>query len=445
MTNLAWDVEGVLPSVIADLHELITIPSVSSQPEHDADVLACAHRIEGLLKGAACPEVRLLEAGGKPAVYGHYPAPEGMPTVLLYAHYDVQPTGEHELWTSPAFTPDERDGRLYARGAADDKGGIAVHLATLRAFDGSPPVGVKLFIEGEEEIGSPSMPALLDRYADELSADVFVIADSVNWAVGQPSLTTSLRGLVDAVVTVSTLEQGLHSGQFGGVVPDALTALVRLLATLHDDRGDVAIAGLDSYPGPDLDYPEDRLRAETGVLDGVQQTGTGSVVQRMWYKPAASVLAIDTTRISEASNTLIPTASAKVSVRLAPGQDPVAAQEALERHLLEHAPWGARVEVSDGQLGGPSTISLDGPYAEAARQAFVESFGMAPVEIGCGGSIPIVAEFANRNPDGIVLVTAVTDPDSRMHGIDESLDLGDLAKAATAEALLLVNLAAVAR
>lgn len=441
MTNLSWDLENVLPSVIADLHELITIPSVSSQAEHDADVLACAHRVEGLLKGAGCPEVRLLQAGGKPAVYGHYPAPEGMPTVLLYAHYDVQPAGDHALWSSPAFTPDERDGRLYARGSADDKGGIAVHLATLRAFDGNPPVGVKLFIEGEEEIGSPSMPAMLEKYSDELSADVFVIADSVNWAVGEPSLTTALRGVVDAVVTVSTLRQGLHSGQFGGVVPDALTALVRLLATLHDEAGDVAIEGIDSFPGPDLEYPAERIQSETGILDGVRQIGTGSAVQRIWYKPAASVLAIDTTRIADASNTLVPAASAKVSVRLAPGQDPEVARAALRAHLERNAPWGARVEVVDGQLGAPSRLVLDGPLAEAARSAFAEAFGTAPVEIGCGGSIPIVAEFAEHNPDALVLVTAVTDPDSRMHGIDESLELADLAKAATAEALLLVNLA----
>lgn len=445
MTNLAWDVEGVLPSVIADLHELIEIPSVSSQPEHDDDVIACARRVAGLLQGAGCPEVHMLEAGGKPAVYGHYPAPEGMPTVLLYAHYDVQPTGDPDSWTSPAFTPTEREGRLYARGSADDKGGIAVHLGALRAFDGKPPVGVKLFIEGEEEIGSPSLEGLLEKYPSELSADVFVIADSVNWAVGEPSFTTSLRGVVDAVVTVSTLEQGLHSGQFGGVVPDALTALVRLLATLHHDNGDVAIEGLVTHPGPDLEYPAGRVVSETGILDGVQQIGTDSVVQRMWYKPAVSVLAIDTTSIADASNTLIPSASAKVSVRIAPGQDPAAAQEALRAHLEANAPWGAHVEISEGQSGGPSNIELSGPYAEAAKKAFADAFGTDAVEIGCGGSIPIVAEFAARNPEATVLVTAVTDPDSRMHGIDESLELADLAKAVMAEVQMLVNLASATR
>ncbi len=440
MSNLAWTVERVLPETIADLVELIAIPSISSMEEHDGDVLVAADHVANLLTRTGCPEVRTLQAGGKPAVYGHFPAPEGKPTVLLYAHYDVQPTGDPAAWTSHAFTPEEREGRIYARGAADDKGGIAVHLAALRVFNGAPPVGVKIFIEGEEEIGSPSMPALLEKYADELSADVYVIADAVNWAVGEPSLTTTLRGVVDATVHVSTLQTGLHSGQFGGVVPDALTSLCRLLATLHDERGNVAIEGLAQSSGPDLEYPLDRLTDETGILDGVEFIGDGPVVERMWTKPAASVLAIDTTRIADASNTLIPSASAKVSVRLAPGQDPVLAEEALRHHLEMNAPWGAKVRVEPGQRGGPSTIALDGEYAQAAKDAFQQAFGVAPVEMGCGGSIPIVAEFVDRHPDATVLVTAVTDPDSRMHGIDESVDMGDLAKAAVAETLLLHNL-----
>ena len=437
MSHLAWAVERVLPETIADLVELISIPSVSSQGDHDGDVLAAANHVSNLLARAGCPEVRLLEAGGKPAVYGHFPAPEGQPTVLLYAHYDVQPIGDPAAWTTPAFASEERDGRMYARGSADDKGGIAVHLAALRVFDGAPPVGVKLFIEGEEEIGSPSMPALLDTYAAELTADVYVVADAVNWAVGEPSFTTTLRGTVDAVVHVSTLETGLHSGQFGGVVPDALTALCRLLATLHDEQGNVAIRGLVQTPGPALDYPTARLRTETGILDDVSLIGDGSVVERMWTKPAASVLAIDTTRIADASNTLIPSASAKVSVRLAPGQDPVEAEDALRTHLENNVPWGAAVRVEPGQRGAPSALELSGPHADAAREAFTDAFGVEPVEMGCGGSIPIVAEFAARHPEATVLVTAVTDPDARMHGIDESLDMSDLAKAALAETLLL--------
>ena len=441
MTNLAWNVERVLPSAIADLHKLIAIPSISSMPEHDADVAACADAVSGLFRDLGASEVKLLDGGGKPAVWANFPGPEGSPTVLLYAHYDVQPTGDADAWTSPAFEPTERDGRLYARGSADDKGGVALHLAALRVFNGKPPVGVKVFIEGEEEVGSPSMPTLLDRYREELAADVYVVADSVNWEVGKPSLTTSLRGVAACEVTVSTLAEGLHSGQFGGIVPDALTALCRLLATLHDDAGNVAIEGLVSGPGPDLDYPEDRLLEETGLLDGVSQLGDGSVVERMWFKPSASVLAIDATPVAKASNTLVPSARAKVSVRLVPGQDPAAAAKALEEHLRSHAPWGARVEIDSEQVGAPSRIALEGERAEAARKAFRDAFGVEAVEIGCGGSIPIVAEFADRNPEALVLVTAVTDPNSRMHGIDESLDLGDFAKAALAETLLLNNLA----
>ena len=441
MTNLAWNVERVLPSAIADLHKLISIPSISSMPEHDADVAACAEAVAGLFQDLGASEVKFLEGGGKPAVWANFPGPEGTPTVLLYAHYDVQPTGDIEAWTSPAFEPTERDGRLYARGSADDKGGVALHVAALRVFDGKPPVGVKVFIEGEEEVGSPSMPTLLDRYRDELAADVYVVADSVNWEVGKPSLTTSLRGVADCQVTVSTLAEGLHSGQFGGVVPDALTALCRLLATLHDEAGNVAIEGLVTGTAPDLDYPEDRLLEETGLLEGVSQIGDGSVVERMWFKPAASVLAIDATPVAKASNTLIPSARAKVSVRLVPGQDPAAAAKALEDHLRRNAPWGAHIDVVAGQCGAPGRITLEGERAEAAKTAFREAFGVDAVEIGCGGSIPIVAEFADRNPGALVLVTAVTDPNSRMHGIDESLDLGDFAKAALAETLLLNNLA----
>lgn len=445
MTNLAWNVEQVLPSVIADLHELIAIPSISSMPEHDDDVLAAKDLVAEWMREAGAVEVRILDGGGKPAVWADFPGPEGAPTVLLYAHYDVQPIGDPDAWTSPAFSPEEREGRLYARGSADDKGGIAVHLAALRVLNGQLPVHVKVFIEGEEEIGSPSMPTLLERYRDELSADVFVIADSVNWEVGKPSFTTTLRGVVDCEVTVSTLEQGLHSGQFGGVVPDALTALCRLLATLHDEAGNVAIEGLVTAPGPELEYPEARLREETGLLPGVSQIGDGSVVERMWFRPSASVLAIDATPVAEASNTLIPSARAKVSVRIPPGQDPEAAAAALEKHLRTHAPWGARVEISGGQSGAPSRIDLADERAEAARAAFREAFGTDAVEMGCGGSIPIVAEFAERNPGALVLVTAVTDPTSRMHGIDESMDLGDFAKAALAEALLLDRLGVVAQ
>lgn len=440
--SLSDNVQAVLPSVLADLERLITIPSVSSIPEHAGDVRVAAETVAELLTGAGVPDVRLLEtAGGHPAVYGHIPAPEGAPTVLLYAHYDVQPIGDPDAWGTTAFTPTVRDGRLYARGAADDKGGIAVHLGALRAFGGKPPVGVKLFIEGEEEMGSPSMESLFANYGDLLHADLFVIADSVNWKVGEPSLTSTLRGSVDAVVTVSTLETGLHSGQFGGVVPDALTSLCRLLATLHDERGNVAIKGLVTAPEPTVDYDENRLREETGILEGVQWIGDGSATSRMWTKPAASVLALDTTRVKDASNTLIPAATAKVSVRIAPNDDPARATQALVDHLQGNAPWGARVEVTPGRHGSGCVFTLAGELREKVQAAFKEAFGLEAVEIGTGGSIPIAAEFTDRNPGSAVLLTAVVDPTSRMHGIDESVDLSDVAKATLAEALLLQNLA----
>lgn len=440
MTNLAWSIERVLPSVIADLHELITIPSVSSMPDHDADVAACAQAITDVLRAMDPAEVRLLEAGGKPAVFAHFPGPAGQPTVLLYAHYDVQPTGDPAAWDSPPFEPEERDGRLYGRGAADDKGGFAVHLAALRAFNGRPPVGVKVLVEGEEEIGSPTMLALIEKYPAELAADVHIITDSMNWQSGQPSLTTTLRGNVDAVVRVSTSTSGLHSGGFGGVAPDALTALCRLLATLHDEKGNVAIEGLVSQEGSDVDYSETRFRSETDLLDGVELLGEGSIAERLWLKPSASVLAIDTTRIADASNTLIPSASAKVSIRIAPGQDVDAAAQALHDHLVGNAPWGAHVEVEPGRNSAASAIAIETEYAQLAHDALAESFGVAPVEVGVGGSIPIVAAFDEKFPDSTVLVTAVVDPHSRMHSNNESMDLADFAKAAQAEATFLYNL-----
>ncbi len=370
-----------------------------------------------------------------------FPAPPGAPTVCLYAHHDVQPEGDPALWNSAPFEATERDGRLFGRGTSDDKGGLAVHLAALRAFDGKPPVGVKLFIEGEEEIGSPGLSKLLQANRDELASDIFVIADSANWEVGQPALTTTLRGLADCVVEVRTLDHAIHSGSFGGVAPDALTALCRLVATLHDDQGDVAVPGLATSEGPDLEYPEDRFRAESGMLDGVRQLGTGSIVQRLWHKPAISVIALDATPVAKASNTLHPIARAKISMRLGPGDDAPSALAKLSDHLTANAPWGAQVTVIPGDTGQPSTIPFTGPYADAARSAMAEAWGVEPVLIGQGGSIPMAAEFAETFADAAIFVTAVGDPDTRAHGADESLHLGDFHAACLAEALFLANLA----
>lgn len=436
-------VEDELPGVLADLERLVAIPSISSDPAHAADVRASAEAVAALLREAGCPDVRLVEAGGAPAVIGRYPAPEGAPTVCLYAHHDVQPTGDPAGWTSDPFTVSRRGERLYGRGVVDDKAGIAVHLAALRAFGGRPPVGLTVFVEGEEEMGSPTLHALLEQHHELLAADVFVIADSGNWEVGVPAFTTTLRGLADCEVTVRTLDHALHSGQYGGVAPDALTALCRLVATLHDERGNVAIEGLVGRPGPDLEYPAERLAAESGILPGVDYLGEGTVTERLWTRPAVSVIGIDATPVDGASNTLAASARAKISLRLAPGQDPRAAMDALVTHLQSHAPWNARVEVTPGELGAPGEVPLEGPYAEAAIVAFTSAWGREPVIVGQGGSIPMVAAFQQLFPAATVLVTALADPDSRMHGLDESLHLADFRRACLAETLLLAAVVSI--
>ncbi len=437
-------VQRVLPGVRTDLEALIQIPSVSADPGAEAQVRRCAEVTAGLFRGAGAPQVEILDGieGGQPAVLARCPAPPGKPTVLLYAHLDVQPAGDPGAWTSPPFAAIERDGRLYGRGSADDKAGVAAHLAVLRAYHGRPPVGVTVFVEGEEEIGSPTLGALLERDRPKLAADVIVLADSANFEPGTPALTTTLRGLVDCVVEVRVLEHGVHSGVYGGAAPDALTALCRLLASLHDEQGNVAIDGLVTAKTPDLDYPEERFRAEAGLLDGVQLLGTGSLAERIWAKPAASVLAIDATRVADASNTLVPSARAKVSVRLAPGDDAPRAMRALARHLREHAPWGVRVDVAEKDAGQPYAVDARGPAFDAARAAFREAYGRDVVDMGVGGSIPFVAEFARAFPGAAMLVTSAgADPDCRAHGPDESLHLGDFERACLAETLLLAMLA----
>ncbi len=344
--------------------------------------------------------------------------------------------------TSPPFEPTERDGRLYGRGAADDKAGVMTHLAVLRAFDGRPPVGVVLFVEGEEESGSPTLPALLAEHRDALASDVIVIADASNPAVDVPALTTSLRGLVDVTVEVSVLERPVHSGVYGGAVPDALTALCRTLASLHDDAGEVVVPGLvhGRSDAPDLD--EAVFRSDVGLLDGVELIGCGTIPERAWAKPAAAVLGIDAPAVDEASNVLLPRARAMVSLRLAPGDDATKARAALTAHLEAHVPWGAHVTV--GSRFGPAEpfrIDATGAAYDAARRTFSRAFGHDAVETGIGGSIPFIAEFARAFPGAAVLVTGVGDPASRWHGIDESVDLAMFGRGVLAEALLLADLA----
>lgn len=440
MEDLIASARAVLPDVRRDLEDLVRIESVWADPGRRDEVRRSAQKVSDLCRAAGFADVEIVSSGGAPAVIARHPAPPGAPTVLLYAHHDVQPEGERGQWVSPPFEPEERDGRLYGRGAADDKAGIAIHLAAFRAHGGRPPVGVTVFVEGEEESGSPSLGRLLAEHRDKLAADVIVIADSDNWTADIPALTVSLRGLADCVVEVATLDHGLHSGMWGGVVPDALMVLVRLLASLHDDDGNVAVAGLHECTAAAVDRDTQWVRAESGLLDGVREIGSGSVAQRLWAGPAITVIGIDTTPIARASNTLIPRASAKVSLRIAPGGDAAAHLDALRRHLEENVPWGASVTVTPGDVGQPYVIDASGPVYDAARDALRKAWGTDAIDMGMGGSIPFIAEFAATFPDATILVTGVEDPGTQAHSINESLHLGVLERAAIAETLLLGTL-----
>ena len=435
-------VQRVLPGIRADLERLIAIPSVSADPAAALQLAESAREVAGLLRGAGLPEVEIVQAGGgQPAVLAHRPGPPGAPTVLLYAHHDVQPPGDRAGWDTDPFHPQIRDGRLYGRGAADDKAGLAVHLAALRAHGDNLPVGVTVLVEGEEEIGSPTLEPFLDAFHDRLRADVVVFADAVNWTAEVPALTTTLRGGTSVIVEARTLRHGVHSGLFGGPIPDALTALCRMLATLHDEHGSVAVPGLVRGPftqGPDL--TEERLRAEAGLLDGVWLTGTGGLTERLWAAPALAVIAIDAPPVAAASNTLVPVARAKVSLRVAPGDDADRARDALVAHLVDSAPWGVQVSVEPGPAAAPYTAPAGGPAHQVMREALTEAFGAPAVDVGVGGSIPFVTAYARHFPDAEILVTGIEDPGTNAHGPNESLHLALFEHACEAEALFLARL-----
>lgn len=435
-------VTEVLPGVRANLEDLVRIESVSADPERLGEVERSAEAVAELFRAEGF-ETRIARAheGAAPAVIAKKPAPEGAPTVLLYAHHDVQPENDHAEWDSPPFEPTERGDRLYGRGAADDKAGIAAHLAAVRAFGDDLPVGVTMFIEGEEEVGSDSLAELLQQNKDELASDVIVIADSGNWDIGVPALTTSLRGLVRADVEIRTLTHAVHSGMWGGLVPDALITLSRLIATLHDDKGDVAVAGLHSGPAAEVDYPEERLRAESGAVPGIDWIGSGSTCERLWTKPALSITGLDAPKVAGASNTLIALARARISMRIAPGDTTENAVACLRKHVEEHVPWGAEHSFTVVDTGEATQIDATGPAYDAARSAFTTAWdGTSPIDMGVGGSIPFIAEFLESFPQASVLVTGVEDPDTRAHGANEGLHLAEFERVCLAEALLLASL-----
>lgn len=434
-------VRSLMPQVRADLQALTRIPSVSAASFDQSQVARSAEAVAGLLRAEGL-NVDVVVEGGQPAVIGHIDGPEGAPTVTLYAHHDVQPPGDDADWDSPAFEPTERNGRLYGRGVADDKAGVMAHVAALRAHAGALPVGLTIFVEGEEETGSRSLATILERHGDKLAADAIVIADSTNWAIGRPALTTTLRGGFRAIVSVRTLDHAVHSGLYGGAAPDAVMALVRLLATLHDDDGSVAVTGLDAGEAAELDYDEARFRDESGLLDGVDLIGTGPILTRLWTKPSLTTIGIDATSIATASNTLAARAAAKISMRLAPTQDPAVAFERLREHLERHAPWGAKVELALEESGSGFVANADGPAYDHARASFADAWGTEPVDIGVGGSIPFIASFVEHFPQAAIIVTGVEDPDTRAHGANESLHLAEFEKVCIAEAIFLARMGA---
>ncbi|WP_460781787.1 M20/M25/M40 family metallo-hydrolase [Microbacterium shaanxiense] len=441
-----------IPSALSDLGDLVRIPGIAWPSFDQTQLERSAERVAALATGTGVfDDVKVLRAAipgtdehGQPAVLATRAARNGKPTILLYAHHDVQPPGADELWETPPFEPTVRDGRLYGRGAADDKAGIMAHIASLRAVSevlgDDLELGVSLFIEGEEEYGSRSFAQFLSDNADALRADAIVVADSGNWDSVTPGLTVSLRGNARFTMKVRTLDHASHSGMFGGAVPDAMMATVRLLATLWDDDGAVAVDGLTETDTPTPDYTEETLRDEAGLLSGTSPIGRGTILSRIWNKPAVTVIGIDATSVASASNTLLPEVTVVISARVAPGQSGEEAYAALESHLRAHAPFGAELTFSDVDLGNGFLVDTSGWAVGLARQAMADGYGADPVDLGVGGSIPFIADLVREFPEAQILVTGVEDPHARAHSPNESLHLDTFRHAIATEALLLTRM-----
>lgn len=441
-----------ISSALSDLGSLVRIPGMAwpafdqAQLERSADAVATLARGTGVFD-----EVRVLRADipgtdeqGQPAVLATRAARNGKPTILLYAHHDVQPPGDDALWETPPFEPTVRDGRLYGRGAADDKAGIMAHIGAIRAvadvLGDDLDLGIAMFVEGEEEYGSRSFAQFLSDNKDALRADAIVVADSGNWDSVTPGLTVSLRGNARFTLKVRTLDHASHSGMFGGAVPDAMMATVRLLATLWNEDGSVAVDGMTARDAETPEYTEETLRDEAGLLPGTTPIGDGTILSRIWNKPSITVIGIDATSVAAASNTLLPEVTVVISARVAPGQSGQDAYEALERHLRAHAPFGAELTFSDVDLGNPFLVDTSGWAVALTREAMRDGYGVPPVDLGVGGSIPFIADLVREFPQAQILVTGVEDPHSRAHSPNESLHLDTFRHAVATEALLLARM-----
>jgi acetylornithine deacetylase/succinyl-diaminopimelate desuccinylase-like protein len=433
-----------MPRTVEELERLVRIPSMGYPAYDPAIVRESAEATRDVLRDAGVEDARLLELeGGHPAVLGELTGPSDAPVVLLYAHHDVQPEGPLDQWDTPPFEPVRKDGRLYGRGAADDKSGIVAHAAAIRALlvDGELPVTVKVLIEGEEECTTEHLPQLVEDNADLLRADVAVIADGGNYRTGVPTLNTSIRGVTDLVVQVRVLPRAQHSGSYGGPIPDAITALARIIASLHDDEGNVAIDGLKRSEWQGADIPEDEFREESGVLDQVALIGSGTIADRAFAGPAVAVLGVDAPAIVGSSNQIVPVARARV--RIAPDDDPRTARQALIEHLRAHAPWGVEVSFDESagfEAGHGYLVDTDSPTSRAAMAALSEAYGREAIELGSGGSIPLVPMLTRTFPGIEVLIWGAMDERSLIHSVNESVDLGEVERIALAEALFLRRL-----
>lgn len=423
-------VEARLPAYIHLLTHLVAVRGVSADGLRTPALQQSAALCARLLSMAGFPRVEILDVDGAgPAVWAERPGPPDSPTVLLYAHHDVQPVGDLDRWTSSPWEAEVREGRLYGRGTADDKGGLVVHLAALEHL-GDAPLTLRVLVEGDEEVGSPGVDTLLATHADRLRADVVVLPDAVNSDVGVPSLTVALRGLVDLLITVRTLEAPLHSGLYGGAVPDALGVLVSLLASLTRPDGSLAVDGLLCQAPDPAVSPPDLDRWHPGALDGLEIPSDGAdVLLRTVWSPSATVVGIDAPAVASSSASLTPEARARVVVRLAPEDDAQTATKVLIQHLANQPVRGAQVSVEVQSASPGLSVPSDSVLGRAALAALTEGFGVSAVPVGVGGSIPFTSAYTRHFGDVPLLVTAVQDPHTRAHSYDESLDLDALISA----------------
>lgn len=428
------------------LRGLVAIPSVSSDPNAQEKMRLSAEYTADLFSSLGL-QTQILQAPieadtlGQPAVIAVNEHQAGRPTVLLYAHHDVQPTGDVSRWDTPPFEMTVVGDRIYGRGTSDDGAGVLVHYGALKALGNDLDLNIAVFIEGEEEIGSPSFTNFLKQNRDLLEADVIVVADSGNWTVDVPALTTSLRGVASIEFTVKVLDTAVHSGFYGGPVLDAVTIASRLISSLHNEDGEVAISGLGGSSTSDVDWDERVFKENVGAVEGLQLAGKGDLAARIWTKPAINVIGLDATRTKDAANAIIPECRVRLSLRVVPGEDPYESAQNVVDHLHAQVPFGASLETSILETGPSYEADLTKPVVTKLREALREAWNTEPVAIGQGGSIPFISQFEEFFPDATVLVTGVEDPDTAAHAENESQSIKVLQNATVAQALLLADLA----